>query len=238
MNDEVTPPKKPRITWLQVLVGVTALLLLTSLLVPTRSRFAARGNITKGISNARQIVMALKLYASDHDGKYPDAALADPKNANEVFRILFKEETIESEAAEAVFGCPVSPFVPDGKIGSSKDRSKALDAGENHWAIMRGLEDYMSGNIPLVFENPAKATWPPMWNPDAKGTPTRGRAWSTGIIMGMNDGGAQIMPLDAKLGTAVPLKKIEDGKDWLELTMSPPAPGEGRILDVEVAPAR
>ncbi len=40
----------------------------------------------KGISNARQIEIALAAYASDHGGEYPDAALTHPANSNEVLR--------------------------------------------------------------------------------------------------------------------------------------------------------
>jgi hypothetical protein len=231
MNDEVIQPKKPRVTWLQVIVGVTALLLLASLALPAFSRTCARGNITKGISNARQIVMALKLYASDHDGKYPDAALADSKNANEVFRLLFKEETIDSEV---VFGCPLSPFVPDGNIGSDEERSKALEAGENHWAITIGVSDAKSGDIPLVFENPLSATWPPKWNANAVEQMQKGRAWKTGVIMGMNDGGAQIVPLVSKRGNEVGLKPDRaTGKNIFEAAIDSKEFPEGKVLDVD-----
>jgi hypothetical protein len=235
MNNELPPPKKPRVTWLQVLVGVTALLLLASLILPAFSRVSAKGNITNGISNCRQIVMALKLYAADHGGAYPDAALVNPKSANEVFRVLFKEGTIDFEPT---FGCPISPFVPDGNIGNSEDRSKALEAGENHWAMTRDVRDNMLGNIPLVFENPVKATWPPMWNPDAKGTATRGRAWSTGIIIGTNDGGAYIQPLASMKGTSVPLKKLsadgyKPGMDLFDHAIDSKEFPEGKVLDVE-----
>ena len=46
--------------------------------------------------------------------------------------------------------------------------------------------------MPLVFENPIAAGWPPQWNADAAGKPVQGRAWSGGkVIIGKNDGWKQ-----------------------------------------------
>jgi hypothetical protein len=158
MNEESIVPKKPKMTWVQVLALVIALLLLASLIVPTFARICAKGNITKGISNARQIITSIRIYSSDHDGKYPDAFLKDPRSSNEVFRVLFQENIIDNEM---IFGCPVSPFVPDGNIGDDETKSKALEAGENHWAMTAGVKDSDSRSIPLVYENPSIPTWPP-----------------------------------------------------------------------------
>jgi Tfp pilus assembly major pilin PilA len=233
MNEESVIPKKPKMTWPEVLAVITVLLILASLIVPTFARTCAKGNITKGISNARQVIISLKIYAADHDGKYPDAFLKDPRSSNEVFRVLFQENHVDNEL---IFGCPISPFVPDGNIGDDEDRSKALEAGENHWAMTAGLNDRASGSIPLVYENPVITTWSPKWNPDAKGTNTRGRAWSTGIIVGMNDSSVSIQPLEAKTGTAVPLRDLGEGQNLFSQHDDSDSSDRWRILDVEVKP--
>lgn len=216
---------------LQIAVGITALAMLASLLVPTLGRTARRGNIIIGINNARQVITELRLYSSDHDGKYPDALLHEPNSSNEVFQVLFKKGIIENEM---VFGCPVSPFEPDGRIGSKPDFARALEPGENHWAMTPGLSDSARGSIPLVYESPAVATWPPKWNPDAKGKLVKGRAWSNGIIIGMNDSSVAIQPLEAKEGSEVMLKKVQDEKDLFELANSSATSAGWRVLDVEV----
>lgn len=237
--------RRQKLTRVELAVGMMGLGMLTLLAVVAcepRSRIAAQGNMTKGISNCRQAVLALKLYASDHDGKYPDAHVQGKKTANTVFRRLFDEETIDSEA---IFGCPLSPFEPDGVIedsylGSESTKfAKAVQPGENHWAMTAGVTDAMPGNIPLVFENPVSATWPPKWNPDAKGTPVRGRAWSTGIIIGFNDGRAQIVPIASKKGTEVGLEPdSETGKDLFEQAFDSKDDSMARWLDVELPPGR
>ena len=210
-----------------VLVIISALLMACE---PPYGRISKRGNITIGINNCRQIITALRLYSSDHDGNYPDHLLSDPKSSNEVFRVLFKKEVLDDEM---IFGCPVSPFVPDGKIGSKPDFSRAVEAGENHWAMTVGLSDSAGGSIPFVYESPAVATWSPKWNPDAKGKLVKGRAWSNGIIIGMNDSSVAVRPLAEKQGTAVPLKEIADGKNLFTQNDDPADPNTWKILDVE-----
>jgi hypothetical protein len=186
-------------------------------------------NTVKAISNCRQIITALHAYAADHDGKYPDAFLTVPQNSNEVFRVLFKEGSTDNEM---LFGCPVSTYVPDGNIGEGPDHAKALEAGENHWAMTTGLTDAMPGDIPLVYENAVPASIPPKWNPSAQGTHTPGRAWDTGIFIGLNDGSASMRKLESKSGTSVGLQKEKDGKDLFEAALDPIKYPGRRVLDV------
>src|SRR5207253_1916843 len=89
---------------------------------------------------------------------------------------------------EIIFGSPKSVFVPDGKIGVKPGFADALKASENHWAFTKGLDDSSPGNIPLVFENPSDASWPPKWDPDSAATKKPGRTWNGGkVIIGYND---------------------------------------------------
>jgi hypothetical protein len=256
MNENINPPNQKGCSGLMAfLVGFAALALLSSLAVPTFGRISERGNITKGISNCRQIIVAMRIYSEDHDGKYPDAALTDPQNSNEVFRKLFTEGILDNEL---IFGCPVSRFVPDGNIGRPDDaaQSEAVATGENHWAMTKGVTDNSPPEVPLVYENPVKPTWPPVWNVDAKGTNARGRAWSksanskmgplaefgdrlgfteSGVIIGLNDSSVSLQPLESKKGAAVPLKK-KDGKDLFDAAIDPTTLPIGTILDIEDAP--
>lgn len=229
MNDVIRPNRKSRFTLLHGLFALIPLAILAELLIPAYDQARDRGNTTRGISNCRQIISALRAYSYDHDGKYPDAEFTVPRSSNGVFRALFKENVLDNEL---VFGCPVSPFVPDGNIGEDGDRSKALEAGENHWAMTRRLSDSAKGDIPLIYENPAEATWPPTWNVDAKGTLTRGRAWGSGIIIGMNDTSVSMQPLGSKKGTSVPLRKLK-GQDYFEAAIGTRDFPQGEVLDVE-----
>ncbi|HSI61961.1 MAG TPA: hypothetical protein VLE43_02550 [Candidatus Saccharimonadia bacterium] len=187
------------------------------------------GNISKGMSNCRQVSNLLQMYATDHNGKYPDSVLGNPQTSNEVFRVLYKEEYVDSEFS---FGCPFSPYRSDGDLGPAPDYARALEANENHWAMTAGLSKDSPGGIPLVYENPVTASWPPRWNASAKGTATRGRAWSKGVIIGLNDGSMHLKKLDSSRGTSVGLAKDPKGKDVFEAAIDPVKFPKGVVLDV------
>jgi prepilin-type N-terminal cleavage/methylation domain-containing protein len=206
-------------TLIELLVVITIIAILASLAVPTFGRIQERGNITKGISNARQIITALRIYAADHGGNYPDVALDDEEeagnDANTVFRTLFTEQILD---AETIFGCPVSSLGnPDGDIGSAPNYENALQTKENHWMMTGGASDSASGSLPLVYENAVSADWNPTWNAKAAGTTAEGRAWSGGkIIMGQNDSSVALQQLEDKNGTATPLKSPNGGQNLFQ----------------------
>jgi hypothetical protein len=185
---------------------------------------------TKAIANCRQIVLALKLYASDHGGNYPspDGLVS---SSNQAFRRLFREEVLE---AEGIFGCPDSVFMPDNQIGQAPDYNEALKPGENHWAMTDGLFDSSSGGIPLVYENPVKAEWPPKWKPGLEGKREKGEAWPGGaVLVGMNDGGASFMKLrDGTAGAASVLENPSTSEEVFSLQQ------QFTVLDVEPAKAK
>jgi hypothetical protein len=233
--------KKPRgFKGIELLFCLLLVLLFVIWSVPGGSRISEKGNITKGISNCRQVIMSLRIYADDHDGKYPDSVIGNaPRNANTAFRFLFVETSIDNEM---IFGCPVSPFVPDGNIWDGNGKEKVLEAGENHWAMTAGLDVTKGGEIPLVYENPVKATWPPVWNASTVGTNQRGRAWKNGIIVGLNSGAVSserlgadtgLRKLSAEKGPAVGLAKERDGKDLFELAIDPVKFPKGEVLDID-----
>lgn len=178
------------------------------------------------ISNCRQVIVALRIYAADHNGDYPDAALPGATSSNEVFRKLFQAEAIDNEM---IFGSPVSPFAPDGNIGAHPDFSEAVKAGENHFAFTAGLTDSAGHEFPLAYENPSDASWPPKWDPDLAGTMAPGRTWPGGrVVVGFNDMSMIILPLVTPKGKGIELRPRPDGTD-----IFPAGHPELRILNVQ-----
>ncbi|RBP45407.1 prepilin-type N-terminal cleavage/methylation domain-containing protein [Roseimicrobium gellanilyticum] len=202
-------------TLIELLVVITIIAILASLAVPTFGRIQEKGNITKAISNCRQIITAMRIYSSDHGGNYMDNAKTEddtnPQDANSAFRILFTENILDNEL---IFGSPVSKYVPDGNIGGKDDtqRTKAVESGECHWMMTKGLSDSASGSVPLVYENATSGEWDPTWDIDKKGTNARGRSWSSGVVIGMNDSSVGIQPLEEKKGTSK-LKDMGEGNN-------------------------
>jgi hypothetical protein len=230
-------PQKRRISAFEIVVAVIAagLVGFIALAFVLSSRFTEKRDIAKGVSNCRQIARAWKTHLSNFGGSYWDGAeLMDNRpedltTANKFFRILFQAETI---CDESIFGCPQSPYQPDGNIGTAPHFNDALSPGENHW-MMTPLSDSASGTIPLVYENAAVAAWNPRWNVDVKGKPVPGRTWSSGIIVGMNDGSVTIQRLAADQGAEVPLKNLP-GSDMNLFTQHDSEDGETfEVLDIE-----
>ena len=144
----------------------------------------------------------MKKFAKDHKGMYPDSVYLD-QTADDTLRHLIQDKIIYDER---IFGCPEG-FYPDGHIGMSPDFKMALQPGENHWAMTAGLADTSPGNLPLIFENPAIASWPPQWNADLSGGKV-GRTWAGGtIIIGRNDGSVKVEKLSGKKGMVGPQER-------------------------------
>lgn len=193
---------------MQFVAGLLVALLLAGVFIAWAAKVGTRSRgISNGIANCRQIILGLRLYAADNGGAYPDSKAPVPEESNTVLARLITAGIIEDET---VFGCAPSPFKPDGKVGASPDFAEALEAGENHWAVTKGLTEQSPGGIPLVYESPADASWPPKWNADAADTAVKGRAWKGGgsqasIIIGSNDSSVELFQLASGTGTGVPL---------------------------------
>lgn len=180
-------PEKPKKGWgwLQWSVAVVVMLLMASLYVPTFARISPMANQSSTSNNCRQIIMALKIYAGDNNGVFPDG-----ETANLVFRKLIQKEVVQDER---IFGGKVSPFVPDGNVGIAPNFEEAVSPGENHWMIVAGLKPGNAATIPFVFENSTNHAWPPVWRNDPQSLPLRGRVWRGGkIIAGRLDNSVNV----------------------------------------------
>jgi hypothetical protein len=156
---------------LQICVTVLGIMVLIGITIPMPTQHQHKAMQAATTGNARQIVTALSIYAQDHNGRYPDADLPSASSSNEVFRRLIEEEILQDEL---IFGAKASKFFPDNNIGAHPDYAQALEAGENHWAMTVGVTKGSDKLTPVVFENPAVASWPPLWNADAALKPEKG----------------------------------------------------------------
>ena len=158
-------------TLIELLVVITITAILAGLAVPAFSFMAqTQENQMKGINNCKQIILSLKQFSKDNGSYYPDS-VQNPvtggmaQNANDAFRFMIQEQIV---ADERIFGCPAG-YTPNNDIGQAPSYGNALMPGENHWAMTSGQTDTSVGSMPLVFENPATNSWPPVWNADVAG---------------------------------------------------------------------
>jgi hypothetical protein len=212
--------------WLQITAVVFVVVALVGALIPAFNQVSVKAPQSMAIGNCKQIATALKIYAGDHGGKYPDSAEPSPTTSNQAFRILFREDVLQDER---LFNCPMSKFQTDGKIGTAPDFSKAVEPGENHWAMTKGVTDQSSILMPLVFENPKIPSWPPVWDADHEGKPVKGRVWRGGkIIVGFNDTSVMSVKIDPATGRPVTSSTGEGQKDVFT-----DAAASMEILDIE-----
>ena len=92
-------------TLIELLVVITIIGILASVALPVFNSVQVRGAQTKALAQAKQIGLALKLFAGDNDGVYPKnkvpAELSmGPTQSNQAFAALFPTYT----NSEAIFG--------------------------------------------------------------------------------------------------------------------------------------
>ncbi len=219
------PPRK-RWGCLQWGIVVGGLVLLFSMLIPNSpgSRIAVQGKQMKAVNNCKQIILSLKQYAKDAGSAYPDGKHPELKSANQVFRVLFKDDIVVDER---IFGCPDSMFKPDNDLGPPPNFEKALMPGECHWMLLKNQTDVSHPRTPIVIENSLNASWPPKWDvvqPFASwwsddANQKKGRAWKgRRIIVARNDGSVQVEKLreDGTLDWHSPSNLDEHGKSWID----------------------
>ncbi|WP_146850603.1 hypothetical protein [Brevifollis gellanilyticus] len=180
---------------------------------------------TSAINNCLQIIMAMKIWAADEKGVFPDAKLPATATVNDVFRTLIRDEIIHDER---IFGARLTPFKPDGQIGAAPNFAQALQPGENHWMMMAGLNnDSLATNAPFVFENTLNPAWPLTWRMDKQKQPVRGRTWlGDKIIIGRLDHTVTLEKLVREKGALTLPAKLRHA---VEQDMKAPI----RILDIE-----
>lgn len=156
----------------------------------SRAQELARMNVS--IQNMKaNIYFSMIQYAQDNADCYPDRIMMDgqtrdAQNANEAFRALFINDILTDEDA---FRVSPSPAAPDGNVGQAPDYRQALEAGECHYAMVKGASSTDKGSFPIVWENSKSGGWDPMWDATVENT-ERGRTWSGGRVLLLMQGGS------------------------------------------------
>ena len=120
-------------TLIELLVVITIIAILASAAVPTFNSVQDKANQASTAGNAKQIIAALRLYAGDNNGSYPDSDKAEePSSSNKAFALLIKADILNDER---IFGAKSSKYFPDNNVGEAPEYAEALEPGENHWAM-------------------------------------------------------------------------------------------------------
>jgi len=163
---------QPAFTIFELLLLLMILAILAGIALPVFASVQKKGMQTKALSNAKQIALALRLYASDNNGIYPDHTLRNGKptatlvpDSNTAFAQLFPTYIQQ----EAVFWLDKSAFCspnPPDEVMDNPPKDNPVDTlnkGENEWAYVTGINDNSSNPaVPLLadgFADPKQHTY-------------------------------------------------------------------------------
>jgi prepilin-type N-terminal cleavage/methylation domain-containing protein len=164
-------------TLIELLVVITIIGILAGIALPVFQSVSVKGSQTKALAQAKQIGLALKLFAGDNEGVYPKvgtpAELAGVAGSNDAFACLFptycQSETIFANKRSAY-----NTKVPDNHIDPSYTgtRTFTLANGENAYAYMMNLSDSGNPAWPLVMDAPSTTGNPtyPLGGPTVPGS--------------------------------------------------------------------
>ncbi len=190
-------------TLIELLVVITIIAILASIALPVFNGVTERANQTKDLSNAKQIGLAAKLFATDNNGNFPSktpsgdyntaADLAAGGFSNDAFWWLFPNY-LQSEDIFTVPGSKWSVGV-DNKIdpATATTRKETLKTGENNYAYVGGLTDTSNPAFPLIADG-FKTGSPGTYDTSKS---NKGGVWSgKKAVVVFCDASAQIMKVD------------------------------------------
>jgi prepilin-type N-terminal cleavage/methylation domain-containing protein len=147
-NDSFTNSRA--FTLIELLVVISIIAILAGIALPVYQGVIMRGQQTQAVAQARQIGLALHLFADDNQGAFPTGTNSygeKIQTSNDAFRSLFPNYVTD----ERIF------TVPRAKVGSKADgkiepEQEILKAGENHYAYVNGLQNTSQSTWPLVAD--------------------------------------------------------------------------------------
>jgi prepilin-type N-terminal cleavage/methylation domain-containing protein len=205
-------------TLIELLVVIAIIAVLASIAVPVFSGVQTRGAQTKALSNGKQIALAMKLYSMDNEGRYPNTTLSGGKpsttlvtDSNTAFAQLIPEH-VPSESIFAVGKSAFTPTQPDEQYENPPADTpvKTLAAGENHWALVLGIQEGSDPRFPLIADgfNDAAA------HKYSKIDSDKGGVWrGKNAIVIFADSSGKVMKVDS---TSLTIKSSPKGGDLFD----------------------
>jgi prepilin-type N-terminal cleavage/methylation domain-containing protein len=147
----IRPTPDSGFTLIELLVVISIIAILAGIALPVFGEVQVRGAQTKALSNAKQVGLACKVFATDYNGNFP--YWTDPVNktgkatdANSVLETLIPDYIPD----KGVFSIPKSAYCKS-RGGGATDQTK-LNAGDNEWAYVVGLTDTSNARFPLLAD--------------------------------------------------------------------------------------
>jgi len=202
-------------TLIELLVVIAIIAILASIALPAFIGVQERAKQTKDLSNAKQVVLALRQFAVDNNGEFPNRQygtgtpnsdypssqlLAAGNTSNDALRWLLPTYL----RTEQIFLVPGSVWSPnadevlDPTYGTPATPG-TLNAGENGYSYMTGLTDTSESTEPLIADG--WITGGIVYSTDKT---AKGGVWGgTKAVVAFVDGSGQVMKVNDVVNTAV-----------------------------------
>jgi prepilin-type N-terminal cleavage/methylation domain-containing protein len=150
-------------TLIELLVVITIIAILASFALPAYTTVQERAQQTKDLSNIKQIGLALKQFASDYNGSFPNKIpapdyaaetnlLSSSNTSNDGFWWLFPNY-LQSEDIFVVPGSQWTPSPADNTLDNPPNaRAETLEDNECGYAYITNLTDTSNPAFPLAAD--------------------------------------------------------------------------------------
>ena len=226
-QDKITPMKTPQLrkgarsqgfTLIELLVVISIIAILAGFALPVFTSAQKKGRVTDSLSNVKQVNLALRMYAGDNDGNFPNTtaptggtpgiALAAGDFSNKAFENLMPKYT----TSKKIFANKASAYCKTPAADTGVADANLIKKGQNDLLYISGLSDISDARWPLI----ATATKTAADLTYTHVTTEKGGVWGgTDAVLGFCDGSARPVSgkeMDTTTPTATFVKSPEDNK--------------------------
>jgi len=138
--NQILPGRSAGITLLEVVVVIFVVVVFVGILMPPRNHATPRVGLTDSLSNAKQIGTALRMYADDHDGKFPfSRADGTPLGPGDSSNQALEQLMPAYSTSKKLFLRKTSAWCRNPAVDTQAADSALLKRGQNDWNYVVGL---------------------------------------------------------------------------------------------------